>query len=268
MVKTIYKITCGNGHKFDGNHTDTHCHVCDEKISWQWKIETERKTDLSENELLNRVCQWLAKKDPNFTCGELQKNDADFIGQLIILADWNNLFNYEQFGKTEHNWRQVNKLTDFIENRCNALTGFDDEYTSCSSCAKIISTTPGYYGDQKNYIMTEYDILCRNCVLDDPESIIDDFKNDPGKALPDWFYPEIEKDGYVLLQSAEDSDIWVFKSPFYTIAGFCSPCAPGAVYLTDPSPDAKGYCLGPDWFESGRAPYKVFSVETGKEILP
>lgn len=75
-------------------------------------------------------------------------------------------------------------------------------------------------------------------------------------------------DRYVLEQPAGDPDIWVFKSPFYTIAGYCSPCAPGAVYLTDTSPDARGYCLGHNWFEGGRAPYKVFSVKTGKEIIP
>ena len=73
---------------------------------------------------------------------------------------------------------------------------------------------------------------------------------------------------YSLYQSTDDSDLWVFESPFYTIAGFCSPCAPGAVYLTDDTPDAKGYCLGHDWFEDGKAPYTVYDVKTGEEVKP
>ncbi len=197
MVKTVYHITCGNGHKFEANKNDTRCHICDEKISWKWQIETEIKSDLTADDLLHRICRWLEKRDPNYTCGELQEHDADFIGQKIILADWNNMFNYENLGKKEHNWKQVNRLADFIEKKCNALTGFNDEYTSCYGCNKIISTSPGYYGDQKNFVFTEYEILCRECVLTDPESIIDAFKNDPRKALPNWFYPEIEKAGFV-----------------------------------------------------------------------
>jgi len=110
----------------------------------------------------------------------------------------------------------------------------------------------GEWGPYSDYQQNEY--ACPDCktVFDLQEIEAVSFK--------------YEKDGYFLSQSAEDSDIWVFKSPFYTVAGFCSPCAPGAVYLTDPSPDAKAYCLGHDWFESGKAPYKVFSVETGEEV--
>jgi len=182
MVKKVYKIACGKGHKFDGVYETTHCAICGEKVSRNWKIETELESNLTEKQLLNRVCDWLKKKDPNFTCGELQEHDADFLGQQIILANWNEL---------------PNGIQSFIEKKCNVLTGFDDGYTLCSECEKIISTTPGYYGDQKNYIATEYDFLCRECALSDPESIIDDFKNNSRKALPAWFYPEIEKSGLV-----------------------------------------------------------------------
>jgi len=75
---------------------------------------------------------------------------------------------------------------------------------------------------------------------------------------------------YKIHQSGNDTDLFIEKSPFFTYAQFCSPCAPGAVYLMNPldEPDQnnKGYCLGHDWFESGKAPYKVFNVETGEEV--
>lgn len=76
-------------------------------------------------------------------------------------------------------------------------------------------------------------------------------------------------EGLQASQLADDPDIFVLLSPYYTKAAFCSPCAPGAIYLLD-SCDAgeRGYCFGHDWFESGVAPYPVYSVETGELIPP
>ena len=73
------------------------------------------------------------------------------------------------------------------------------------------------------------------------------------------------EDGYIA-EAGEDGDIFILKSPYFTYCGFCSPCAPGAGYLLDPG-EVKSYCFGPDWFDSEVAPYKVYSVETGKEVL-
>jgi hypothetical protein len=67
----------------------------------------------------------------------------------------------------------------------------------------------------------------------------------------------------------EDGDIFIVKSPYYTRAQFCSPCAPGACYLTNPTEEGeKAYCFGHDWFEDNRAPYPVFSVATDERIEP
>jgi hypothetical protein len=62
-----------------------------------------------------------------------------------------------------------------------------------------------------------------------------------------------------------DGDIFVTKSPFYTLSAFCSPCAPGAGYLGSDG-DVKTYCLPPEWFDSGGPmPYKCFKVADGTE---
>jgi hypothetical protein len=105
-----------------------------------------------------------------------------------------------------------------------------------------------------------------------------------------------EEDGYKLT-GCEDGDIFVEKSPYFTYAQFCSPCAPGACHLRNPldvtedehkyamllvktnvrppKPNPllnnRCYCLGHDWFydtETGHAPYNVYSVETGELINP
>ena len=56
-------------------------------------------------------------------------------------------------------------------------------------------------------------------------------------------------------------DLWIFCSPIYTYAAFCSPCAPGACHLNSPLPaehkNNKAYCLPVEWFdEFNPCPYE------------
>lgn len=67
-----------------------------------------------------------------------------------------------------------------------------------------------------------------------------------------------DKDGYQITQSYGDPDLFVILSPYYTLCNFCSPCAPGAGYLTSAG-NVKAYCLGHDWFDT-IAPYAVYNV--------
>ena len=81
--------------------------------------------------------------------------------------------------------------------------------------------------------------------------------------------------GYVCSQEADSyasgDDVFVVKSPYFTFAPFCSPCAPGAVYLRDAFDlgandndlRPRGYCFGHEWFEGNIAPYPVYEVATG-----
>lgn len=76
-------------------------------------------------------------------------------------------------------------------------------------------------------------------------------------------------DGEYLAECGEDGDIFITKSPYYTRAQFCSPCAPGACYLTNPTEDGeKAYCFGHDWFEDGKAPYPVYRMSDDTLVEP
>ena len=67
--------------------------------------------------------------------------------------------------------------------------------------------------------------------------------------------------------SDDYGDIMITRSPYYTKCKYCSPCAPGAGYLMDYTDEGiKAYCFGHDWFDSGKAPYKVYDVKTNKLI--
>ena len=102
---------------------------------------------------------------------------------------------------------------------------------------------------------------------DDCECNEDDQHDFMCECDPSSFF--IREDDIAAQQPYDDPDIFVLKSKYYTWAQFCSPCAPGAGYLTsftDPEVGVKTYCFGHDWFENERAPYPVYSVETNELV--
>jgi hypothetical protein len=79
------------------------------------------------------------------------------------------------------------------------------------------------------------------------------------------------QDAEYTLTDCLDNDIFVLKSPYYTFAQFCSPCVPGAGNLNSPMDGengAKAYALGHEWFEDDKAPYRLFRVSDGLEVMP
>lgn len=99
------------------------------------------------------------------------------------------------------------------------------------------------------------DYVCETC----------QFYFDSSDAFPEEALGYTLEDGQY--EACQDSygDIFITKSPYYTLCEFCSPCAPGAGYIMNDG-DVRAYCFGHDWFEDGKAPYKVYSVETNEEI--
>lgn len=70
--------------------------------------------------------------------------------------------------------------------------------------------------------------------------------------------------------SSGDGDMFVIESEYVSYGKFCSPCAPGAVYLANPLPPdvgVKAYCLGPDWFDKySPCPYDIYRADTGELV--
>ena len=129
----------------------------------------------------------------------------------------------------------------------------EPDYIECPSCGQEFATPEGLnWGD-----MTTCEFCHEKFEID-----ISDFAEPIGYVY--------ENDGYQAQQSFDDPDIFVMKSPYFTYAQFCSPCAPGACYLLNPLEEKdqnnRVYCFGHDWFEEGKAPYPVYDVKTGKRV--
>jgi len=138
---------------------------------------------------------------------------------------------------------------------------------SCPNCGNEVNTSP--YGK---------DYFCDHCYdrndprIEDADGSEDREDHEDYCYWSEECYPEepianvLDNDNYKA-QVDEMGDIFLFESPYYTFAGFCSPCAPGAGHLRSITPNGvKTYCFGHDWFDNEEAPYPVYCVKTGKLI--
>ena len=123
---------------------------------------------------------------------------------------------------------------------------------TCPDCFNELDNSEDFEDDT---IEDEY--YCSHC-----QKGIDGYREDIYPEEPLSF--DYEQDGYAA-QQTDGVDIFILKSDYYTLCNYCSPCAPGAGYLLSEG-TIKAYCFAPDWFEDEEAPYKVYSVKTGKEV--
>ena len=127
-------------------------------------------------------------------------------------------------------------------------------------------------GDALNDMENEYPFTCPQCgnetLVPSKSQMFDYFC----QSCRTWHMSEdcygeesigmkFEDEEYIVTDCL-DSDLMVIKSPYYTLAQYCSPCVPGAGSLDTPIEDGiKAYCLGADWFdEYNSCPYPIYSV--------
>ena len=135
----------------------------------------------------------------------------------------------------------------------------------CPNCFNEVDETADFSfnngpmeDSEGNEVIDEY--FCTIC-----EKGVDE--NDPDIWPEDPICFFIDDDEYSASQSQADSDIFILRSPYYTLCQFCSPCAPGAGYIINHMENGvKSYCFGHDWFEGEKAPYPVYSVNTNELI--
>lgn len=104
---------------------------------------------------------------------------SKYDGKDFIIID-----SHEQLEKIENYLTQyIDDFTDEYDlNMLQIEYGFDDEYTTCHNCNKIVCMTPNYYGDMLDYTLTnECELLCNDCI--DIEDLIVELTNNPNKCL-------------------------------------------------------------------------------------
>jgi hypothetical protein len=145
---------------------------------------------------------------------------------------------------------QLNSLNEY------AIEDFKPDYGEphCPKCGNDADEIGNVEDDVTDWEHAEYegeDYVCMNCeyVFDSESAYCDE----PIARILDTEEYKASLDQY--------NDVFILKSPYYTRAQYCSPCAPGAGYLDNPCETGpKTYCFGADWFDGGKAPYPVYRV--------
>ena len=113
------------------------------------------------------------------------------------------------------NWNDVpSKMVDYIESIVDIH--WDDEIIRCGCCDGAILTNPCYYGDLPDYVILDWETICKDCILDDESmhyDVIDYYKNQTNKAIMAWFYDVIEKHGYICY--SPDEYCQIFETGFH-----------------------------------------------------
>lgn len=118
-----------------------------------------------------------------------------------------------------------------------------------------------------------YEIECPSCnmVSDQAECAICGADNESEfEFLDEPSYQEWNGEKEYSIEYAESlSAFYVTRSPYYTYAAFCSPCAPNAGDLDAPRENFEGiraYCLDASFFENNNAPYPVYRVSDNQRV--
>lgn len=96
------------------------------------------------------------------------------------------------------NWNELKRLGNWMERYFGCELLWSDEWISCSDCGKALRTTPDCYPWEPSYMRaSDGEILCIECVENDPADVIDEYINRTTHAAPSWLFDHLEQAGFV-----------------------------------------------------------------------
>jgi hypothetical protein len=100
---------------------------------------------------------------------------------IHIAMNWNDVDTYDRV-----HGRKV--ISDLPSRLCNIFEKmgvnieWSDQVSSCSDCGKMIRTSPDSYSWQPNFVVGDGEILCHECISNDPEKHLEDLEGDPNRC--------------------------------------------------------------------------------------
>jgi hypothetical protein len=93
------------------------------------------------------------------------------------------------------NWNgPVMKRIGDIAEKLGYEIEWSDEWSTCTNCYKAVRTSPDSYGWTRSFFMSECDITCKDCILEDPAEYIEALTNN--SDLPDVFGIDFSEHGF------------------------------------------------------------------------
>jgi hypothetical protein len=109
--------------------------------------------------------------------------EPGYSGDLIATGNWNNVTTYNrQTNKFEVVNEAPKRIGDLLE-KLGFEIEWSDEWTTCETCQKLVRTTGDSYSWTRAYIEDAgQEVMCRECVAEDPEPHLEAIENDHSRA--------------------------------------------------------------------------------------
>lgn len=128
-------------------------------------------------------------------------SEPGYDGEFIATGNWNEITTYD---KETNKFTTVDdtprRLADVLE-KLGFQIEWEDEWATCSICNQLVRTQPDSYGWRRSYIEDNYDIVCCECVHEEPAQYLELFEGCSDKA---WTVPGVNPEDFGYAQVAKE----------------------------------------------------------------
>ena len=137
------------------------------------------ETETIRRDRLARICQH------GFETGLVDDSASEYCepgytdpdSGVILFANWNGEFDgdRERFGDRYADERKKTEQLGRIAEKLGAELEWSDEWSTCGGCQKAVRTSPDSYCWLASFkLVDDCELICRDCLLDDLETYVDD----------------------------------------------------------------------------------------------
>ena len=151
----------------------------DRFIEW-----VESLTEVQQGDIVHAIMEAYCSSGTQTEVSEISEGVAEpgYNDEPLALGDW--------WTRVDGDLRE-SKIVALLA-ACGIESAFYDEWAVCHDCRKAVRTQPDHYGWKRSYYLFEdCEVVCRECIAEDPEPYLEALSGDPSKAITiDSVYPE------------------------------------------------------------------------------
>lgn len=148
-------------------------------------IKNDIKRDIEkQHKILSGLIEYADKKNMyiEYYTGCCEPGYDD---KIVVAANWND--------------EKLKRIGDYIENHLEEIASVEwsDEWSRCDNCYKALRMSPDSYSwTRYGIIVNDCELICLDCVMEDIEAYIDEFKNVNDRAIPPELIEPIKEIGF------------------------------------------------------------------------
>lgn len=116
---------------------------------------------------------------------------------IIVASNWDNLHQWDKAGQNSVEVSDIPSRLAAIFDWMGCAIEWDESWQACSECGKLVLTSPTSYGWQMYGMILDCDMVCANCLVENPHWALDYLEGDTASALRSSIDIDPEDHGYV-----------------------------------------------------------------------